>query len=840
MFMRWVRAVRRPRRTRAVRRATLLIEPLEGRCQPSALTYSSYLGGNNSDGVTAVATDAAGDIYLAGRVNSDTFPGVAGTVPLFHNGFVVKMDPTGSTLIWTCVILCDTDGVRGLAVDAAGNAYVTGSTGVTSGFATTGAAQTAFGGNGDAFAVKVNANGTIAWATYLGGEQIDFGRAIAVNRQGDVFVIGDTVSSHFPTHNPLSGQSTLQANSGRDGFITEISPNGAQFLFSSYLGGNQNGPGEGGATPTDANAIALDKAGNVYLTGDTEAADFPTTANAFQATKGYAYDAFITELSPDGSQILYSSFLSGPGQTVDSGNGYDVGYGVAIDGAGNILVTGSTTSLHFPVKNAFQGRLDRGSPALEDAFVTKLNPNKLGSAQLVYSTYDGGSAIDFGQAIAVDAAGNAYVAGYSSSDTLLGKFPVVNPFQSTQDPGTAFIAKFSPGGGLTVNSKYGRAGSGYENEDTPAGAIITVSPFGTVIFAGDSGSNHLQIIGTAFQSTFTDATDSGYFAMFNGKLTKSFSGVDADGDPYTVSLSGPGALSVVQDDPGNTGVGPIKTIYLKGTDPSASVLTIHVTRKVGDGFISVGGIVGPGLLQIAAGTADLAGTGTGINLTGKLGSLTIHDVHHSVLAQDLPTQSTSITAHVIGAGVDVNVGGMLGTLKAAQIGACTIRAPRIANLNVTGDASANIAGDFDAKLTLTGAGTALPNSLPTATIAGTVNGADIEVQAGNVGTFRAGAFIASTLFLGQSHVLTAGQRLSTITVTGILGSLTPAFTASNVSASTIGTVTLASVQINNGGTTYGIHASTAITAVHVTMPKFAYDPKQPTPQKIGDFSVTLP
>src|SRR5262249_19994855 len=157
---------------------------------------------------------------------------------------------------------------------------------------------------------KLNgATGARVWATYLGGEQLDEGLGIAVNPAGAVVVTGWTTSTHFPTHNPLAGQDTLHAGSGEDAFVTAISPDGAHFLFSTYLGGNQNGPGEGGATVSNANAIALDRAGNIYVTGWTEAADFPTV-NPFQATKGYAQDVFVTELKADGSQILYSTFLS--------------------------------------------------------------------------------------------------------------------------------------------------------------------------------------------------------------------------------------------------------------------------------------------------------------------------------------------------------------------------------------------------------------------------------------------------------------------------------------------------------------------------------------------------
>ena len=501
----------------APRRSFLRLEQLEDRCVPAVLTYSSYFGGDVSDHINSVATDAAGNIFVGGVLGDDTFPGPAGMLNATgYNGFVSELNSTGTKVIFTDFIHTDLNGVTGIAVDGSDNVYVTGSTELATGFATAGAAQTTYGGLGNAFAIKIDGvTHAIDYATYIGGLGPDTGRAIAVNAAGDAFVTGETTSTHFPVKNPLSGQGALQSHAGTDAFVTEVNPTGSAFLFSTYLGGNVPNALAGVSSDSHAFAIALDKAGNVYLTGYTEASDFPVTSGAFQTVPGDAQSVFVTELqapsSTQGSKVLYSTFLSSPSTAPFQDTGDDAGNGITVDSLGNILVTGATSSVDFPTKDAFQSQLDRGSPALDDAFVTKLNPNKTGAAQLVYSTFDGGSAADQGNAIAVDSAGDAFVGGDSNSEFIFdnGNWPVVNPFQSWQGPG-GFVAEFSPTGAIVFNSKYG---SIYGSP--PSVDAITVSPFGNVIFAGDTGSPKLNTTANAYQPNFPGATDNGFLAMLS-------------------------------------------------------------------------------------------------------------------------------------------------------------------------------------------------------------------------------------------------------------------------------------------------------------------------------------
>jgi hypothetical protein len=222
--------------------------------------------------------------------------------------------------------------------------------------------------------------------------------------------------------------------------VTKLSADGSTLLYSTYLGGSFADYGAG---------IAVDADGNAYLTGDTASIDFPTV-NAFQPTKGGTasiYNAFVTKVSADGSSLVYSSYLGGSGYYTGNLNYWDFGYGIAVDADGNAYVTGYTTSTDFPTANAFQPAKG-GAPQVANAFVTKVSAD---GGSLVYSSYLGGSGYiyngypygDSGNGIAVDASGNAYVTGYTTSTD----FPTANAFQPTKGGGSnianAFVTKIA-------------------------------------------------------------------------------------------------------------------------------------------------------------------------------------------------------------------------------------------------------------------------------------------------------------------------------------------------------------------------------------------------------------
>jgi len=318
----------------------------------------------------------------------------------------------------------------GIAVDAAGSAYVTGLAGSTD-FPTASPLQAAYGGGGDAFVSKLNAAGSaLLYSTYLGGSGEDYGYGIAVDADGSAYVTGQTTSTDFPTVNPLQA-----ANGGgvSDAFVSKLDATGSALLYSTYLGGSGRDGGSG---------IAVDADGSAYVTGQTTSTDFPTV-NPLQAASGGGADAFVSKLDAAGSALVYSTYLGG--------SGGDGGAGIAVDAAGSAYVSGSTSSTNFPTANPLQAASGGG---LTDAFVSKLNA--AGSA-LVYSTYLGGSSRDAGRGIAVDAAGSAYVTGWTTSTN----FPTASPLQSAKAGFTdAFVSKLNAAGSALLYSTYLGGGFG--------------------------------------------------------------------------------------------------------------------------------------------------------------------------------------------------------------------------------------------------------------------------------------------------------------------------------------------------------------------------------------------
>lgn len=405
----------------------------------NALVYSTYLNGASGNGI---AVDSAGSAYVTGEAGPLTFPTTAGafqTSPMGYDAFITKLSPSGSTLVYSARFggIFDDFG-RGIALDSAGNAYITGWTVCRSAsclFPTVNAFQPNYGGGfNDAFVSKINSSGSaLVYSTYLGGGQIlnateDWGEAIAVDSAGSAYVTGYTYSPDFPV--TAGAYDTNRA--GLDAFITKFTPGGNALVYSTFLGGPAREMGQG---------IAVDASGNAYIAGATESSDnpftsfadgFPVTVGAFQ--RRGSFDAFVTKLNPQGSALVYSTYLGG-------NSGVDRAWAIAVDNAGNAYIAGDTTSNDFPVANAIQATNGGGQ---SDAFVTKLNA--AGSA-LVYSTYLGGSFFDEGRGLALNDAGDAFVTGDTSSDN----FPTVNALQPGNGGGIenrddAFIVKIGEGG----------------------------------------------------------------------------------------------------------------------------------------------------------------------------------------------------------------------------------------------------------------------------------------------------------------------------------------------------------------------------------------------------------
>jgi hypothetical protein len=391
-----------------------------------------------------------------------------------------------------------------IAVDQAGNAYVAGSAApgtvpTTSGTIQPKAGGASLPGGGDAFIAKLNPQGGLVWATYLGGSGDDGASGLALGRAGDVYVTGATSSRDFPVtaHAPQRryGGAGPASDGGGDAFVAHLDATGSALLYSTYLGG---------ASSEQSGAIAVDSSGAAVVTGATTSPDFPTTPGAAQrtfrhmvcsSTSGMACShAYVARLNPAGSALVYSTYLGG--------SGLDMGRGIAVDAAGNAYVTGMTASKDFPVSaHAFQ-RADRARGTA--AFVTKLTP----SGRLVYSTYLGGSHNEAGLGIAVGAAGNAYVTGMTSSKDFPATAHALR--RTPSGPVDAFVARLSAAGDRLVYGTY-LGGSGYDvgsgiavvssgaayvTGATASGDFPTARPG-----AGGTGSTGTRMLFTAFVAT---------------------------------------------------------------------------------------------------------------------------------------------------------------------------------------------------------------------------------------------------------------------------------------------------------------------------------------------------
>jgi hypothetical protein len=446
-------------------RFPLLIDP--------GLIYSTYLGGSKNDGDTSIAVDTAGNAYVTGFSSSADFPTTVGAFQTIYgsglsNAFVTKLDPTGSTLVYSTYLGgSGVDGGNGLAIDATGNAYIIGQTSSTNFPITTASFQTSLAGGMDTFVTKLDPTGSaLIYSTYLGGSGNDLGAGIAVDTVGNAYVTGGTDSTDFPT-TPASFQPTLPGVS--NAFVTKLNPTGSALIYSTYLGGSGDDGGRG---------IGVDALENAYIVGFTNSTDFPTNALAFQATLAGNTNAFVTKLNPAGSAFVYSTYLGG------SVN--DQGLGIAVDVIGDAYITGFASSANFPITvGAFQTALAGDA----NVFVTKLN--SAGSA-LIYSTYLGGSNDDEGLGIAIDDSGNAYVGGFTQSID----FPVTpGAVQSAlAGPSDAFVAQLNPTGSHLVYSTY--LGGSTSDEGTGI-AVDTVS---NIYVTGQTDSTDFPIVPGAFQS----------------------------------------------------------------------------------------------------------------------------------------------------------------------------------------------------------------------------------------------------------------------------------------------------------------------------------------------------
>lgn len=431
------------------------------------------------------------------------------------------------------------DYATAITVDSVGNAYLIGSTSSTD-FPTAGPLQLAHSGSYDVVVVKLNPDGnTILYSTYLGGSGNDVGIGIALDTLGNIYVAGNTNSADFPTLNPL--QPTL--NGDWDAFVAKISSDGATLIYSTYLGGT--------ASETTV-GLGADGAGNAYVGGYTYSSDFPVH-NPLQSTLNGCCnpDAFITKLEPGGGAFVYSTYYGGSYS--------DLTADIYVDPAGNAYLIGRTSSQDFPTVNPIQPT----KAGFFDVFVVKLNPD---GASVLYSTYLGGEANEYGSGIAVDSAGRIYLTGSTNSvsfPTTAGVIQSVRP--DAWGLSDAFVAKLSTDGIELIYSTYlGASG-------TDHGFDIAVDSVGSAYVSGRTHSRSFPTV---------DAVQTGNPGGYSAFISK----LNADGTvlQYSTYLGGGG-----HDGGGYISVDRAGNAYVTGNTLSNNFHTVNPLQSNLNGSMDI-------------------------------------------------------------------------------------------------------------------------------------------------------------------------------------------------------------------------------------------------------------
>ncbi|MCS7028362.1 MAG: SBBP repeat-containing protein [Bacteroidia bacterium] len=327
-----------------------------------SVIYSTFLGGSEQDEGLGIAVDGNGNAYITGITASTNYDVTSGAFQTTHGGgssiaffdaFVTKLNASGSSLVYSTYIGgSNSDQGYGIAVDANGFAYVTGYTQSTNYDVTSGVFQSTNGGGIDVFVTKFNTAGTgLVYSTYIGGSGADWGTSIAVDASGNAYITGHTNSNNYDV---TSGAfQTTFGGGARDVFVTKLNNLGTVLIYSTYIGGSDHDEGSD---------IVVDNGGNAHITGFTFSANYDVSTGSFQTTKEGNKDAFVTKLNASGSGLVYSTYIGGSND--------EEGNGIALDGSGNVYVTGWTLSENYDITmTAFQ----KTKEGLYNAFVTKLD-----------------------------------------------------------------------------------------------------------------------------------------------------------------------------------------------------------------------------------------------------------------------------------------------------------------------------------------------------------------------------------------------------------------------------------------------------------------------------------
>lgn len=661
------------------------------------LVYSTYLGGSNQDFPSGIKVDTAGNAYVTGSTNSSNFPTTAGSLHPSQAGsfdiFVTKLNPAGNGLVYSTYLGgSGNDFSTGIALDASESVYITGQTGSTNFPTTPGAFQpTLSGGPADAFVVKLAANGSsLTYSTYVGGTSQDQANAITVDGSGNAYITGSgqanfpatasafsttfiandaeifvtklnalgtglLYSTAIPGAHPatdtgraivvdaggnayVSGVTraalgtagafqTSYQGGGSDGFVLKLNPTGSALVWATNLGSNGL---------DEANSLAIDLAGNVYVTGAVHGSNFPTTTGALQTTfaggGGANSDTFVTKINSTGTTLVYSTYLGWNGEETSGILALDETTGI-------VSVVGGTTSTNLPVTpDALQPSLTGGF----DVFVTKINAT--GSA-LLYASYLGGAAHEFPNGLAMDGAGNHYVAvntGSSNFPTASGAFQTT--FGGISDAAVIKLS-FKP---------IANAGP---DQSVQEGALVTLHGAGstgvslTYQWNQVSGPTVALSGGTTANPTFTapHVQAAGATVTLDLVVCEGSSSNCSDPDSMNVHITNINQPPVADAGPDQT-VQEHSPVILNGTgsyDPDIDAITYHWTQ-----------LFGPAVTLLNANTAHPTFTAPAVGATGAtlVFDLTVTDPHNLTASDSISVFVTNINQNpVANAGPDQTV-----------------------------------------------------------------------------------------------------------------------------------------------------------------------------------------
>lgn len=465
------------------------------------LVYSTYLGGSSDDFSNGIAVDSSGDAYVVGLTDSPDFPlaSIGSYNPTQFRMFLTKFDPTGSTLLFADYFggTSGADEAYGIALDSSGNAYVTG-VASSSDFPVVNAYQSALAGSQDAFLTKFSADGSsIVYSTYLGGPTLTYiggsttqiGNSVSVDPSGEAVIAGVTAATDFPMVNAY--QSSVSSDQFSDwgvyGFLTKFAANGASLVYSTYVGGSiLNTSSCTGCFPdSEPLGVATDASGNAYITGFTTTTDYPVTSGAFATTFPGSFMSdvgFVSKFTNSGG-IAYSTYLGGLSASFLSA--------IAVDTSGSAYVTGyDLAGDSFPIVTT--SICDPSVANCNGTLIAKLDPT---GASLIYSTFLGTSNNMAGQAIQVDASGDAFIVG---SDL---QFDLSNPIEGYAGNGDVVVAEIDPSASTLLMATF------FGGQQWEAASGLALDTNGAVYVTGVTQSLDFPVTPSAFQTAWGGQTD---------------------------------------------------------------------------------------------------------------------------------------------------------------------------------------------------------------------------------------------------------------------------------------------------------------------------------------------